>query len=102
MTQVDGFGECIHPDGGVHFGPKDWTSRSSIPKVSPNLPRAYRFPPRTYDMAYQTTLGWSLLSSGIVTLVLIVLPGDSLWWGIGLILLGFVVLYVRRDDAFST
>lgn len=53
-------------------------------------------------MAYQTTLGWSLLSSGIVTLVLIVLPGDSLWWGIGLLLLGLVVLYVRREDAFST
>jgi predicted small integral membrane protein len=52
-------------------------------------------------MAYQTTLGWSLLSSGIVTLVLIGLPGDSLWWGIGLLLLGLVVLYVRREDAFS-
>jgi hypothetical protein len=48
------------------------------------------------NMAYQTTLGWSLLSSGIVTLILIVLPGDSLWWGIGLLLLGLVVLYVRR------
>lgn len=52
-------------------------------------------------MAYQTTIGWSLLSSGIVTLVLIVLPGDSLWWGLGLLLLGLVVLYVRRDDALS-
>jgi len=53
-------------------------------------------------VTYQTTLGWSLLSSGIVTLLLIALPGDSLWWGIGLLLLGLVVLYVRRDDAFST
>lgn len=52
-------------------------------------------------MAYQTTIGWSLLSSGIVTLILKVLPGDSLWWGILLLLLGVVVLYVRREDALS-
>lgn len=49
-------------------------------------------------MAYQTTLGWSLLSSGLVTLALILLPGDALWWGIGLLLLGLLVLYVRRED----
>lgn len=49
-------------------------------------------------MAYQTTLGWSLLSSGIVTLLLNVLPGDSLWWGLGLIAAGVIVLYIRRDD----
>ena len=46
-------------------------------------------------MAYQTTLGWSLISSGIVTLVLKVLPGDSLWWGLLLLALGLLVLYVR-------
>ena len=49
-------------------------------------------------MAYQTTIGWSLLSSGIVTLLLYALPGDSFWWGIGLLILGVLVLYVRRDD----
>ncbi|MFC7046071.1 hypothetical protein ACFQH6_12185 [Halobacteriaceae archaeon GCM10025711] len=49
-------------------------------------------------MAYQTTLGWSLLSSGLVTLLLVALPGDSVWWGVGLLLAGFVVLYLRRDD----
>lgn len=49
-------------------------------------------------MAYQTTLGWSLLTSGIVTLLLFVLPGESLWWGIGLLVAGLVVLYIRRDD----
>lgn len=49
-------------------------------------------------VAYQTTLGWSLLTSGIVTLLLFVLPGKSLWWGIGLLIAGLVVLYVRRDD----
>ncbi|HMB50932.1 hypothetical protein [Natronoarchaeum rubrum] len=47
-------------------------------------------------MSYQTTVGWSLLSSGIVTLVLKVLPGDSLWWGIGLLVLGVLTLYVRQ------
>lgn len=55
-------------------------------------------------MAYQTTVGWSLLSSGIVTIVLWLIPGDSVWWGVGLLLLGLVVLYIRRDDvqdAFS-
>lgn len=46
-------------------------------------------------MAYQTTLGWSLFSSGIVTLLLKVLPGDSLWWGLLLLALGLLVLYVR-------
>ena len=49
-------------------------------------------------MAYQTTLGWSLLSSGIVTLILYLLPGESYWWGIGLLIAGLVVLYIRRDD----
>lgn len=49
-------------------------------------------------MAYQTTAGWSLVSSGIVTLLLNVLPGDSVWWGLGLLVAGIVVLYVRRDD----
>lgn len=49
-------------------------------------------------MAYQTTLGWSLLTSGLVTLLLFVLPGESLWWGIGLLLAGLAILYIRRDD----
>jgi len=44
-------------------------------------------------METNTTLGWSLLSSGIVTLLLIVLPGDSLWWGLGLIAVGGFLLY---------
>ncbi|WP_226013226.1 hypothetical protein [Halomicrobium salinisoli] len=55
-------------------------------------------------MAYQTTIGWSLLSSGIVSIVLWLIPGDSVWWGVGLLVLGLIVLYVRRDDvteAFS-
>lgn len=52
-------------------------------------------------MTYETTIGWSLFSSGIVTLLLYVLPGDSVWWGVGLLLVGLAVLYVRREDAFS-
>lgn len=55
-------------------------------------------------MAYQTTIGWSLLSSGIVSIILWLIPGDSVWWGVGLLVLGIVVLYIRRDDvseAFS-
>ena len=48
-------------------------------------------------MAYQTTLGWSLVSSGIVTLLLKALPGDSLWWGVALLLAGIAVLYVRMN-----
>ncbi|WP_174811810.1 hypothetical protein [Salinadaptatus halalkaliphilus] len=46
-------------------------------------------------MAYRTTIGWSLVSSGIVTLILKVLPFDSLWWGLLLLAVGLVVLYVR-------
>ena len=49
-------------------------------------------------MAYQTTIGWSLLSSGIVTLILAAIPGDSVWWGVALLLLGIAVLYIRRND----
>ncbi|WP_255198902.1 hypothetical protein [Halorarius litoreus] len=55
-------------------------------------------------MAYQTTVGWSLVSSGIVSIVLWLIPGDSVWWGVGLLVLGLVVLYIRRNDvteAFS-
>ncbi|WP_267641153.1 hypothetical protein [Haloarchaeobius amylolyticus] len=42
------------------------------------------------------TLGWSLITSGLVTLALVLLPGDSLWWGLGLTLAGIAVLYSRR------
>jgi len=47
-------------------------------------------------MAYRTTVGWSLLSSGVVTLLLAFLPGDSLWWGVGLLVAGLAVLFVRQ------
>jgi hypothetical protein len=47
-------------------------------------------------MSYQTTAGWSLVSSGIVTLLLAFLPGDSLWWGVFLLAAGIATLYVRQ------
>ncbi|WP_262176034.1 hypothetical protein [Haloarcula laminariae] len=47
-------------------------------------------------MAYRTTVGWSLLSSGIVTLLLGFLPGTDLFWGILLVVVGGVTLYVRQ------
>lgn len=47
-------------------------------------------------MAYRTTLGWSLLLSGIVTLVIGFLPLGDFVWGTLLIALGAVVLLVRR------
>jgi predicted small integral membrane protein len=52
-------------------------------------------------MAYRTTFGWSLLSSGVVTLLLSALPGEDLWWGLALCALGLGVLYVRRGDVLA-
>ncbi|MGQ3411394.1 hypothetical protein ACT4ML_03905 [Natrinema sp. LN54] len=46
-------------------------------------------------MSSQTTFCWSLFTSGIVTLVLKALPGDSLWWGLALLAVGLVLLYYR-------
>lgn len=47
-------------------------------------------------MKYRTTVGWSLITSGIVTLILKVLPGDSLWWGLLLLIAGVAILYIRK------
>ncbi len=47
-------------------------------------------------MTYRTTVGWSLITSGIVTLLLAYLPGDSMWWGVGLLLVGIAVFVGRR------
>ncbi|WP_346290475.1 hypothetical protein [Sphaerothrix gracilis] len=48
-------------------------------------------------MEYRTTAGWSLLTSGIVTLLLKILPGNSLWWGIAFLLIGGATLLIRSD-----
>jgi len=50
-------------------------------------------------MGYQTTLGWSLLSSGITTLLLKVLPGDSLWWGVSFLIIGTLIIFIRKGAA---
>jgi len=51
---------------------------------------------RRSPMTYRTTIGWSLVTSGVVTLLLAALPGDPLWWGLLLLVLGIGVLLVRR------
>jgi hypothetical protein len=48
-------------------------------------------------MSSRTALGWSLLSSGVVTLGLTLLPGGDLWWGVGFCLLGLAVFYTGRN-----
>lgn len=47
-------------------------------------------------MSYQTTVGWSLITSGIVTLILTYLPYPSFYWGIGLLVLGILIFVSRR------
>jgi len=47
-------------------------------------------------MSYQTTLGWSLLASGLVTLFLWVLPGSDLLCGVLLLALGGLTRYIRQ------
>ena len=54
-------------------------------------------------MQFQTTAGWSLITSGLTTLLLKVLPGDSLWWGIALLVVGGVILYLKNNsDAINS
>lgn len=48
--------------------------------------------PPTGSLARNTTAGWSLISSDIVTLLLTVFPGDSVWWGLGLLAVGLFIL----------
>lgn len=46
-------------------------------------------------MSTHTTVGWSLFTSGLVTLLLVVLPGDSLYWGLALLVVGILLLVYR-------
>ena len=46
-------------------------------------------------MDYSTTIGWSLFTSGVVTLLLKVAPYDSLYWGIGLLAVGLLIMSRR-------
>jgi hypothetical protein len=53
-------------------------------------------PLREIHVTYQTTVGWSLITSGIVTLLLAYLPYPSVYWGVGLLLVGILVFVARR------
>lgn len=46
---------------------------------------------------YQTIIGCSLIFSGLITLLLKILPGNSLWWGITLLIIGIVMLFVMES-----
>lgn len=58
--------------------------------------RNYPGAARGLRMSYRTTIGWSLLTSGLVTLLLTALPYPSLYWGILLIVVGVIVLLYRQ------
>ena len=53
-------------------------------------------------MQYRTTAGWSLITSGLTTLLLKVLPGNSLWWGIAFLAIGGAILFIRKSDVASS
>lgn len=42
------------------------------------------------------TIGWSLVTSGLVTLVLTYVPYPSFSWGIGLLVVGIIIFATRR------
>lgn len=46
-------------------------------------------------MGYRTTIGLSIFTSGLVTLLLKWLPYPSFYWGIGLIVVGLLVMSRR-------
>ncbi len=47
-------------------------------------------------LRYQTTIGWSLITSAIVTFALAAAPGESIYYGIGLLLVGVIVFLFRK------
>lgn len=47
-------------------------------------------------MEIRDTIGWSLITSGVVTLLLAYLPYPSFYWGIGLLVVGILVFVTRR------
>ena len=49
-------------------------------------------------MQYQTTAGWSLITSGLTTLLLKILPGNSLWWGAAFLIAGGAILYLKKNS----
>ncbi len=69
-----------------------------VSRACTRRPRAYPASNEHVSVAYQTTVGWSLFTSGIVTLLLAFVPGDSVWWGVGLLVVGIAVLAIRQFD----
>lgn len=53
--------------------------------------------PESGKAQYQTIIGCSLIFSGLITLLLKILPGNSLWWGITLLIIGIVMLFVMES-----
>lgn len=51
---------------------------------------------RNSRMAIRSTVGWSLITSGIVTLLLVFLPYPSFYWGLGLLVAGILIFVTRR------
>lgn len=47
-------------------------------------------------MSYQTTIGWSLITSAIVTFALTYLPYPSVYWGVLLLIVGIIVFGYRQ------
>lgn len=47
-------------------------------------------------MSYRTTAGWSLLTSGVLTIALTQVPYPSFYWGVGFIVVG-ALLFVTRQ-----
>lgn len=47
-------------------------------------------------MAIRSTIGWSLITSGVVTLLLAYLPYPSVYWGVGLLVVGILTFVTRR------
>lgn len=47
-------------------------------------------------MVYRSTIAYSLITAGVVTLALVFLPGDPVWWGFGLVIAGLIVFATRR------
>jgi hypothetical protein len=47
-------------------------------------------------VSYQTTIGWSLIVSGLTTLLIEFLRYDAVYWGLGLLAVGILVFVLRR------
>lgn len=67
-----------------------------VPEVRPGGRRLQRRGERIPGVSYRTTVGWSLITSGIVTLALAYLPYPSVYWGIGLLAVGLIVFVSRQ------